>query len=562
MFKKYQNEIQIILDAICISNNLEAAIFDKNAYLVIYSERYIQKKGKSVHKPFIDYVIDNEKILVNKPGEMDLCKECRFKGNCPSTIEILDCIRYKGKPIGVLSLTSFTKEGHKRIENNITKYFMILEQISKLISNTLNNENNMHLLAQKKNLITALIDDKEYGVIIADNDLNILNYNPYIESNLSLFCLYNHSLNQIFNDTVINKIKQNIYFKIKTKIMNSNFDIECKTIDSLHIITLIPEKTEESSNAVNINKGTPKDYSIITNNKEMNLLLKKAKKLKNSPSNILITGDTGTGKSLLANHIHNISNRQYGPFIELNCANIPDSLIESELFGYEYGAFTGANKSGKIGLFEYASNGTIFLDEISEIPLSTQAKLLKAVQEKRIYRLGSTKEIAVDVRIICATNQNLKEMILNKTFRSDLYYRINVISFNIPNLNKRIEDIKLLSYHFIKKYSKILNKNIVSISDEVLKYFINYNWPGNIRELENAIECAINLEDSSTLNLINIPDEIKSYISSIQNISKEEKELVLLLNDYGKTVEAKKEISNILNISLRTLYRRIEKYNL
>jgi transcriptional regulator with PAS, ATPase and Fis domain len=340
--------------------------------------------------------------------------------------------------------------------------------------------------------------------------------------------------------------------------MNSNFDIECKTIDNLHIITLFSEKIKESNNTIDINKETSKDFSVVTNNEEMNSLLEKANKLKNSPSNILITGDTGTGKSLLANHIHNTSNRQYGPFIELNCANIPDSLIESELFGYEYGAFTGANKSGKIGLFEYASNGTIFLDEISEIPLSTQAKLLKAVQEKRIYRLG----ISVDVRIICATNQNLKEMILNKTFRSDLYYRINVISFNIPNLNKRVEDIKLLSYHFIKKYSKLLNKNIISISDDVLAYFNRYNWPGNIRELENAIECAINLEDSSTLNLINIPDEIKSYISSIQNISEEEKELILLLNDYGKTVEAKKEISNILNISLRTLYRKIEKYNL
>jgi transcriptional regulator with PAS, ATPase and Fis domain len=387
-----------------------------------------------------------------------------------------------------------------------------------------------------------------------------MHYNKIIENKFSLFCLYNNSLNQIFNDKIIEKIKQNSFFKIKTKILNSNFNVECTTINEMYLIKLIPENA--TKNIDQSLKPIDNNSSIITNNEEITLMMNKAKKLKNSPSNILITGDTGTGKSLLARYIHNTSNRKFGPFIELNCANIPHSLIESELFGYEYGAFTGASKSGKIGLFEYASDGTIFLDEISEIPLSTQAKLLKAVQEKRIYKLGGTKEIEVNVRIICATNQNLKEMIINKTFRSDLYYRINVISFNIPNLATRVEDIELLSYHFIDKYNKLLNKNIISISDNVLKCFNEYTWPGNVRELENAIECGINLEDTSILRIINVPDEIKTYTKSSENISSEEKELTALLSDYGESVDNKKEIAKLLNISLRTLYRRIGKYNL
>ncbi|MDM8534334.1 sigma 54-interacting transcriptional regulator [Clostridiaceae bacterium HSG29] len=561
MLNNYLNEIKVILDSICISNNLEGAIFDKNANLILYSDRYLEKKGKNVHKPFIDYVIENEKILVNKPGEMSLCSECRFKGNCPATIEILDCIRYKNKPIGVISLTSFNKEGHNRIEAHITKYFRILEQTSKLISQTLDSEFTHHLLREKDILINELIEDSEYGIIIADETLNVLNFNKHAENDLSLFCLYNNSLTQVFKNDIITRIKTNDFFTAKTKILNSNFNIECRTVDDMHIIKLI--RTNCSLTDKRKNKNEKKNQvSIITNNEKMNILLKKAEKLKESPSNILITGDTGTGKSLFAKHIHSISNRKYGPFVELNCANIPDSLIESELFGYKYGAFTGANKSGKIGLFEHASSGTIFLDEISEIPLSTQAKLLRAVQEKRIYKLGSTEEIPVDVRIICATNKNLKEMIKNSTFRSDLYYRIKVISFNIPSLSKRTEDIEKLCYHFIDRYNKLLNKDISLISNDTIKYFNSYNWPGNIRELENAIECAVNLEDSSTLTLESIPDEIKENFNSNEEVSSEEKELITLLNDYGTSVDAKKKIAKILDISLRTLYRKIEKYNL
>lgn len=217
-----------------------------------------------------------------------------------------------------------------------------------------------------------------------------------------------------------------------------------------------------------------------------------------TPSNILITGESGTGKELVARSIHQHSQRADKPFVTINCAGIPESLIESELFGHTKGAFTSAT-TARQGLFKMADGGTVFLDEVGDLSPATQIKLLRVIQEKTFKRLGSAEDIHVDVRIICATNKDLEREVIEGRFREDLYYRLNVINIRIPPLRKRKEDIPLLAKHFMAKYSALMNKDIRQISDYALELLMNYHFPGNVRELENIIERSVALETSSII---------------------------------------------------------------
>ncbi|SES87419.1 sigma-54 interaction domain-containing protein [Anaerobranca gottschalkii] len=301
-----------------------------------------------------------------------------------------------------------------------------------------------------------------------------------------------------------------------------------------------------------------------------------AKKAAQSDSNVLLLGESGTGKELFAHAIHNESKRNNYPFVKINCAAIPSELLESELFGYEEGAFTGAKKGGKIGKFELANRGTIFLDEIAEMPLGMQAKLLRVLQEKEIDRIGGTTSIKVDVRIIAATNKDLKKLVEENKFREDLYYRINVMMIEIPPLRERIEDISILSKYFLNKLSDQIGKYVFRITDEALKLLKVYHWPGNVRELENVLERAINLTDSNYISIEHLPIFISkpegkvkqkkinnenSFNKTLRNIIEQaEEEAIRECLKYTKG--NKRLAAKILNISRSRLYEKIKKYNL
>jgi len=235
-------------------------------------------------------------------------------------------------------------------------------------------------------------------------------------------------------------------------------------------------------------------------------------------STILIEGESGTGKSLIVKCLHYNGRRAYQPFVEINCASIPSTLLESELFGHEAGAFTDAKKQKK-GLVELANGGTLFLDEIGEMPMSLQAKLLQVIEEKTFRRVGGTKNIEVDIRIISATNKNLKEAIENHTFRQDLYYRLNVINIYLPSLKERREDVIPLVEHFINYQSREFRKPIKNISDEARDLMLSYNWPGNVRELLNTVERIMLLEDGDVIRTENLPAEMTRGTETIQNHS-------------------------------------------
>lgn len=240
--------------------------------------------------------------------------------------------------------------------------------------------------------------------------------------------------------------------------------------------------------------------NIISEDPEFLNILNQISMIADSDAPVLITGETGTGKELIARAVHNLSPRRNHPLISINCAAIPETLIESELFGHEKGAFTGATQQKK-GRFELAQNGTLFLDEIGEFPINLQPKLLRALQENSIERLGAQKTVQLNVRIVCATNRELKDEINNGNFRSDLYYRINVLNVKLPPLRERRRDIPLLCHHFIDKYNRKYKKKITRISYTQMKMLQAYQWPGNIRELENIIERSVIISDSEKLKL-------------------------------------------------------------
>ncbi len=307
---------------------------------------------------------------------------------------------------------------------------------------------------------------------------------------------------------------------------------------------------------------------ILGESQQIISLKEKVKMVSNSDISILVRGESGTGKELFAHSIHQLSSRSQKPFIKVNCGAIPENLLESELFGYEEGAFTGAKKGGKKGKFQLANGGTLFLDEIGDMPLSMQVKLLRALQDGEIEPIGSTKSISVNVRIIAATNRPLENMIEEKRFREDLFYRINVVPFSVPPLRERAEDLTLLIAYFIDKVTNRLGKRIAGIESNVLEILKSYSWPGNIRELENVIEAAVHLTKGEQITLDSLPDYLQSQTAIYRFKNKklkdivEETELWVLKQSLERNNDDKGLVGRELGISRSTLYEKLNKYGL
>lgn len=299
-------------------------------------------------------------------------------------------------------------------------------------------------------------------------------------------------------------------------------------------------------------------------------VLQKARRAAVGNSTVLITGESGTGKELLARAIHGASDRNGKPFIAVNCSSIPETLVESELFGYEEGAFTGARRHGKMGKFELAQGGTLFLDEIGDLPLAMQPKLLRVLQERVIDRVGGSESIPVNVRIIAATNKDLTAMVESGQFREELFYRLHVIPLRLPPLRERREDIELLAVHFLRKYEHLLGKQSMVFSDSLLKVMEQYSWPGNLRQMENAVEYMVNMARTPIIGIEDAPDYLKSSLSKGrvalqtlgQRVGEFEKAILKEAIKSAETTQDKLEIAKSLGISQATLYRKLNEYKL
>ena len=306
--------------------------------------------------------------------------------------------------------------------------------------------------------------------------------------------------------------------------------------------------------------------SIIGKSDAIESVFRVMEKVARTDTSVLITGDSGTGKELVARAIHFSSERASNRFLPINCGALPENLLESELFGYKRGAFTGAGQD-KVGLLKAADKGTVLLDEIGELPLALQVKLLRALQEREVYPLGANDPVAFDVRVLCATNRNLESEVKAGRFREELLYRINVININLPGLRERQDDIPLLANHFLRKYEKSMSRTAMRFSKGAMRLLINYAWPGNVRELENAVERAAILAETDVIHSHDLPDKLRStspVIASVENpgltLEELEREHIKLVLD--KVENDKVKAAQVLGIHLSTLYRKVQRYHL
>lgn len=403
-------------------------------------------------------------------------------------VGIGDCISEVGKKYNINTVVIHGKEKHLR------EAFISARNICDFAKRE----------KEKAERCKIIIDYSNYGIIALDNKDNIVTFNPIAESifNLHSSQVLDQSIHSNLNSILIKEIFGNgkMLLNKLVKINNKQFLMNRLPIiienEMFSVVMTFQEITElqELEHKVRTQlykKGLIAKYTFDDINGESKAIkdcINQAKTIGKTNTTVLIMAETGSGKELFAQSIHNISSRRKGPFVAVNCAAMPENLLESELFGYEEGAFTGARKGGKTGLFELAHRGTLFLDEVAEIPLSLQARLLRVLQEREVLRIGGECILNVDIRIIAATNADLYKMVKEGKFRQDLYFRLNILDLRIPPLRERKEDIPILINSFIKKMNIKHGTNICRISDRALKILEEYNWPGNVRELENFTE--------------------------------------------------------------------------
>lgn len=438
-------------------------------------------------------------------------------------------------------------------------------------------------LIDQKNKLDAIFNSSIEGTFTIDNDWNVTSFNKSAEKitgykiseaigkkcweifNSSLCrnsCHMEQTLKKgkamIGNELeILHKSGKRVPIRVNSNILINNKNEKIGAVETFMDISEIKNLTAHLSEFF-------KYENIVGRNKEIKQIISVLESVAQTDSSVLITGESGTGKELAARAIHLNSSRKTGPFIAVNCSAFVESLIESELFGHEKGAFTGAIKT-KIGKFELAQGGTIFLDEIGDLSIAVQTKLLRVLETREFERVGGNKTIKMDARIIAATNKNLSEEIAAKRFREDLFYRINVINIHLPLLRERMDDLPLLINHFIEKFNVKFNKNIKQFSSTAYELLMEYDWPGNIRELENVVEHCFVLCNNNIIDVDCLPKRLRNIQnknnftnnSNIQNIEEVEKELIistLKRNMWNRTKTAKE-----LNINPSTLWRKMKK---
>lgn len=521
--------------------------------------------------------------VIYQPGEELVCQGCPNFLHCPEEIELAMPILAEDHPIGVIGLVGSSREQKLHILENEALFLELIEQIADFISvKAMERERDQQREALLSTL-NATLGHIQQGILILGKGFQVTDCNRAATEQLETPSLVGERI--LLEATGDNLAKYTEYSLTvlgrQYRLMGTYLQVPQPTQEYQSVLIFyrsreIKERYFETAVLPAVDKT-----SIIGSSPATLKLKEEISQVAKSTSTVLITGESGTGKEMVATSVWRESDRRNKRFIALNCAAIPESIMESELFGYVKGAFTGADPNGRMGKFELANEGVIFLDEIGDMPLYLQSKLLRVLQERKIVRIGSNQLMDIDVRVIAATNKDLKKMVREKRFREDLYYRLDVIPLRVEPLRERLEDIEDLALFYSHRFAQKFGKKAPRLTEEVMDALKRYRWPGNVRELENAVEYMVNLMgEDGTLDVSMLPEDIRTgnrepavkietvsggrmgagQILSLRELEKNAIRQALL--QYGGHTAGKALAAKKLGIGLATLYRKIQQYGL
>ncbi|WP_125151940.1 sigma-54-dependent Fis family transcriptional regulator [Clostridium rectalis] len=580
MIDKIQNYLQEIAETLKAIVDIDITIMNKNLKRIAGTGKLKEKIGSQGprNSVFEKCILTGKSYFITNPVNCRECLNCEINRNCTEKAEVCFPIIIDGKVEGLIGMIAFSEKQKEIFLKKQESYKDFDKRMSELISSKIKENAFLNRLKYKSMELLTVIDSVDEGIIIIDKNNIILSVNKYIKNRLKRTDIVGKNINNLLSKIAIDKFTKTCYVlddeevnitidRNKYRFLMSMVPIHLEGEIESAVITLKDFnklqrsvfKISESGDKFTFNDMIGKSTSFLQ-------VKNQAKHIAKSNAAVLLLGESGTGKELFARAIHAESNKRDEIFMPINCGAIPENLMESELFGYEKGAFTGANVSGKIGKFEIGKNGTVFLDEIGDLPLHLQVKLLRVLEEKEIIRVGGITPIKMHCRIIAATNKNLLDMVKKGQFREDLFYRLNVIPIHIPPLRDRDIDVLNLAYYFLQRYNGIYDKNIEGFTKDAEEILVGYSFPGNVRELQNIIEYAINFAQNSLIDksliskrMSNRNKNIDTNMTLKELVSQFEKEVInKFIKQYGSSTESKKIIAKKLGIGTATLYRKID----
>ncbi|AHM56891.1 putative sigma-54-dependent transcriptional regulator YgeV [Peptoclostridium acidaminophilum DSM 3953] len=585
--KSIETDIQNIAEAISCVLKVDVTIVDEDLVRIAGTGAYVSKIGEKVSRmsAFGSSMDTGRSFIIENPRLDDVCRRCSMKYECVEWGEVCCPIKLEGSICGVIGLIAFDEQQRANLLENKAQLLNFLGKMSELISSKLRAEEKASMLKLETSRMQTLINNMDKAVVSVSNKGHIDSWNQkFVDlfrqakkiEGKSIFDILNFIKPEELEGAVSSKRSAGFVYNKGSHSFRGIYNINAVIIDGKaegFVLDFVDAKSAINDyNEIAYSESGIGFESIIGSSEPLSNAIEQAKVASRSASSVLITGESGTGKELFARAIHSASSRNSHPFIAINCAAIPEALLESELFGYEEGAFTGAKKGGKLGKFELADKGTLFLDEIGDMSLHLQAKLLRVLQEKKIDKIGSSSSTPVDVRILSATNRNLEEMVEKREFREDLYYRLNVIPIRVPPLRERMEDIPELLMSIARECSQNLGKSVEGFSDSVMDIVMAYEWPGNVRELQNVIEYCINMTKTGVIVPEDLPEKLKtarprryeqSKYQGIMSLGELEKaEIQKALFAFKDYKQDKEKAAQALGISRATLYRKIKEYGI
>lgn len=597
LLKEIQRTAQQVAEAISAVLQIETEIVDDEMTIIAGTGKYkdminMKEEGGQVEAGYLygRVIRTNQPYFVEDARNDPSYDPSVLNGLADEWAELCAPIHYNGSVIGVIGLVAFDETQHHSLVLNKLVLLTYLQRMSELLTSKIAEQAALNNWIKTTHKLEVLIGSIHEGIIAIDENGIITNCNQTAQQLVQLDknVLIDKHIEEIWPSSPMLEVIQTGkgYIEQEEHYQNEQHDMHIivtarpiKINDEVVGVVATFRRMADARRLAYELTSEPKDLffsEIYGQSRALSLVKKQAEQVARGTSNILITGQSGTGKGMMAAAIHSASNRRTGPFIIVNCGAIPETLLESELFGYASGAFTGARREGKAGKFELADGGTIFLDEIGDLPLHLQVKLLHVLQSKQVERVGSNRLISVNIRVISATNKDLDEMVRTKEFREDLFFRLNVIPLHMPPLSERTEDIPVLMDYFLAKYCQMTEQIPLDFTPEVKRAFIHYPWPGNVRELENAIEYAVNMTTSPHIDIESIPPRIRNACSPLTTVQAEQQEqslkdllrdhekqiLIEMLKKYGHGLEEKRFIATKLDIGLATLYRKIDAYQI